>query len=164
MTLKAGDRLPEATFMTMGANGPEPVKASDYFKNRKVLLFSVPGAFTPTCHKVHMPGFIAKADELKAKGVGAVAVVAVNDCFVLDAWLDAVGGKGKVDALADGSGTFAKATGTDLDLDGFGLGTRSKRYSALIADGVVMWINVEEDSSKATVSSADAALKQLHVA
>ena len=163
MTLKAGDRIPEATFTIMGAKGPEPVKASDYFKNRKVLLFSVPGAFTPTCHKTHLPGFVAKAEEIKKKGVAAIAVVAVNDCFVLDAWLDSTGAKGKVEALADGSGEFAKATGTELDLKGHGLGVRSKRYAALVADGVVMWIHVEDDSGKATVSSAEAALKHLNV-
>ncbi|MGA9599072.1 MAG: peroxiredoxin [Methylocystis sp.] len=163
MTLKAGDRIPEATFTIMGAKGPEPVKASDYFKNRKVLLFSVPGAFTPTCHKTHLPGFVHKAEEIKKKGVGAIAVVAVNDCFVLDAWLDSTGAKGKVDALADGSGEFAKATGTELDLKEHGLGVRSKRYAALVGDGVVLWIHIEDDSSKATVSSAEAALKHLNV-
>jgi len=163
MTLKAGDRIPEATFTTMGSKGPEPVKASDYFKNRKVLLFSVPGAFTPTCHKTHLPGFVDKAEEIKKKGVAAIAVVAVNDCFVMDAWLDSAGAKGKIDALADGSGEFAKATGTELDLTGHGLGVRSKRYAALIADGVVLWIHAEDDSSKATVSSAEAALKHLNV-
>jgi len=163
MTLKAGDRIPEATFTLVGAKGPEPVKASDYFKNRKVLVFSVPGAFTPTCHNTHLPGFLAKAEEIKKKGVAAIAVVAVNDPFVLDAWLDSTGAKGKIDGLADGSGEFAKATGTELDLKAHGLGLRSKRYAALIADGVVLWIHAEDDSSKATVSSAEAALKHLNV-
>jgi peroxiredoxin len=161
MTIKAGDRLPEATFTIMGANGPEPIKSSDYFRGRKVLLFSVPGAFTPTCHKAHLPGFVAKADEIRARGVAALAVVAVNDVFVLDAWLEASGAKGKVDGLADGSAVFAKATGTELDLGAFGLGLRSKRYAALVADGVVQWIDIEDDSSCATVSSAEAALKRL---
>lgn len=162
MTLKAGDKIPDVTLTIMGANGPEPIKTGDYFKNRKVVLFSVPGAFTPTCHKVHVPGFVAHADEIRKHGVGAVAVIAVNDCFVLDAWLQSLGAKGKVDGLADGSGEFAKATGTELDLNAKGLGGRSKRYAALIADGVVMWIHTEEDSSKATVSSAESVLKHLH--
>ena len=161
MTLKAGDRIPEATFTTMGAKGPEPVKASDYFKNRKVLLFSVPGAFTPTCHKTHLPGFVEKAEEIKKKGVAAIAVVAVNDIFTLDAWLEATSAKGKIDGLADGSAVFAKATGTELDLTTHGLGVRGKRYAALVDDGVVKWIDIEDNSSCATVSSAEAALDRL---
>ena len=161
MTLKAGERIPDATFTTMGAKGPEPVKSGDYFKGRKVLLFSVPGAFTPTCHRTHLPGFVAKADEIKARGVDRIAVVAVNDIFVLNAWLEASGAKGKVDALADGSATFAKATGTELDLADIGLGMRAKRYAALIDDGVARWIDIEDDSSCATVSSAEVALAKL---
>jgi peroxiredoxin len=126
-----------------------------------VLLFSVPGAFTPTCHKTHLPGFVAKAEAIKARGVDAVAVVAVNDIFALDAWLAASGAKGKVDGLADGSAAFAKATGTELDLVAAGLGVRSKRYAALIDDGVVRWIDIEDNSSVTTVSSAEAALEKL---
>ncbi len=161
MTLKAGDRLPDAILTMMGANGPEPVNSGDYFKGRKVLLFSVPGAFTPTCHKTHLPGFVAKADEIKARGVDRVAVVAVNDIFALDAWLAASGAKGKVDGLADGSAVFARATGTELDLTDKGLGLRSQRYAALIDDGVARWIDIEDNSSCATVSSAEAALAKL---
>ncbi len=161
MTIKAGDKLPEATLTTMGPNGPQPVKVSDYFKGRKVMLFSVPGAFTPTCHKTHLPGFVQKADAIKAKGVDAVAVTAVNDVFALDAWLEASGAKGKVDGLADGSAQFVKALGLELDLTEPGLGLRGKRFSALVDDGVVKWINVEENSSQATVSSAESALAQL---
>jgi len=145
----------------MGANGPEPIKSADYFNGRKVLLFSVPGAFTPTCHKTHLPGFVAQADAIKAKGVAAVAVVAVNDVFALDAWLTASGAKGKVDGLADGSAVFAKATGTELDLTDKGLGLRSQRYAALVDDGAVKWIDIEDNSSCATVSSAEAALAKL---
>jgi peroxiredoxin len=161
MTIKAGDKLPDATFTIMGAKGPEPIKSGDYFKGRKVLLFSVPGAFTPTCHKTHLPGFVAQADAIKARGVDVVAVVAVNDIFALDAWLVASGAKGKVDGLADGSAVFAKATGTELDLVAAGLGLRSKRYAALIHDGVVRWIDIEDNSSCATVSSAETALAKL---
>ncbi len=161
MTIKAGDQLPDATLTIMGANGPEPVKSGDYFKGRKVMLFSVPGAFTPTCHKSHLPGFVEKAAEIKARGVDAVAVVAVNDIFVLDAWLEASGAKGKVDGLADGSAAFAKATGTELDLMAAGLGVRAQRYAALIDNGVVRWIDIEENSSCATVSSAQKAMEKL---
>ena len=161
MTIKAGDKLPDATFTIMGANGPEPINSGDYFKGRKVLLFSVPGAFTPTFHNTHLPGFVAKAEAIKARGVDAVAVVAVNDIFALDAWLAASGAKGKVDGLADGSAAFAKATGTELDLVAAGLGVRSKRYAALIDDGVVRWIDIEDNSSAATVSTAEAALEKL---
>jgi glutaredoxin/glutathione-dependent peroxiredoxin len=161
MTIKAGDKLPDTTLTRFGASGPESVTTGDYFKGRKVLLFSVPGAFTPTCHKTHLPGFVNNADAIKAKGVDAIAVVAVNDIFALDAWLEASGAKGKVDGLADGSAVFAKATGTELDLEARGLGTRSKRYAALVDDAVVSWIVIEENSSAATVSSAEQALSKL---
>jgi len=161
MTIKAGDKIPDVTLTRMGASGPEPIKTSDYFRGRKVILFAVPGAFTPTCHKTHLPGFVRQAEVLKAKGVDAIAVVAVNDVFALDAWLEATAAKGKIDGLADGSAVFAKATGTELDLIGRGLGVRSQRYAALVDDGVVKWIDVEENSSAATVSSAESALGKL---
>jgi len=161
MTIKAGDRLPDATFTVMGKDGPAPVKAADYFAGRKVALFSVPGAYTPTCHKQHLPGFVAKAAQIRAKGVDAIAVTAVNDVFVLDAWLEATGAKGKVDGLADGSAVFAKAIGEELDLTDLGLGVRGKRYAALVNNGVVEWIDVEENSSACTVSSAESTLARL---
>ena len=155
MTIKAGDKIPDVTFTIMGANGPEPIKSGDYFKGKKVILFSVPGAFTPTCHKKHLPGFVLQADAIKARGVDKVAVVAVNDIFALDAWLEASNAKGKVDGLADGS------AGTELDLEAAGLGVRGKRYAALVDDGVVKWIDIEDNSSCATVSSAEVALGKL---
>lgn len=161
MTIKAGDRIPDVTVTVMGKNGPEPVKTADYFKGRKVALFSVPGAFTPTCHAKHLPGFVSHFDELKAKGVDAVAVTAVNDVFTLDAWLKDRGAAGKIDGLADGSAVLAKAMGVELDLAEFGLGVRGKRYSAVVTDGVVDWINIEENSSLATVSSAESTLEKL---
>jgi len=161
MTIKAGDRLPDVKLTVMGKSGPEPISTKDYFAGRKVALFSVPGAYTPTCHKKHLPGFIAKTDEIKSKGVDAVAVTAVNDIFALDAWLKDSGADGKIDALADGSAAFVKALGLDLDLADAGLGVRGKRYSALVDDGVVKWINVEENSSEATVSTAEATLAKL---
>lgn len=161
MTIKAGDKLPDVTMTLMGKNGPEPVKTKDYFAGRRIALFSVPGAYTPTCHMKHLPGFVAKADEIRSKGVDAVAVTAVNDIFALDAWLKEKGGAGKIEGLADGSAAFAKALGLELDLTEPGLGMRGKRYSALIDDGVVKWINVEENSSEATVSTAEETLKKL---
>jgi glutaredoxin/glutathione-dependent peroxiredoxin len=161
MTIKAGDRIPDVTVTIMGKNGPEPIKTADYFKGRKIALFSVPGAFTPTCHAKHLPGFVSHFDELKAKGVDAVAVTAVNDVFTLDAWLKDRGAAGKIDGLADGSGVFVRALGLELDLVEFGLGVRGKRFSAIVTDGVVDWINVEENSSLATVSSAESTLEKL---
>ena len=161
MTIKAGDRIPEATLTLMGAKGPEQIKSTDYFAGRKIALFSVPGAFTPTCHLKHLPGFVEKADEIRGKGVDAIAVTAVNDIFALDAWLKASGAVGKVVGLADGSGLFAKALGVELDLSNFGLGVRGKRFSALVKDGVVEWINIEDDSSLATVSSAESTLAKI---
>lgn len=161
MTIKAGDKIPDVTLTIMGKNGPEPIKSGDYFRGRKIALFSVPGAFTPTCHARHLPGFLSHYDELKAKGVDAVAVTAVNDVFTLAAWLEDRGAAGKIDGLADGSGVFVRALGLELDLAEFGLGVRGKRFSAVVTDGVVDWINVEENSSLATVSSAEATLEKL---
>ncbi|PPD46620.1 MAG: peroxiredoxin [Methylocystis sp.] len=161
MTIKAGDKIPDVTVTIMGKNGPEPVKTSDYFKGRKVALFSVPGAFTPTCHAKHLPGFLEHYDAIKSKGVEAIAVTAVNDVFTLDAWLKERGAAGKIHGLADGSAVLAKAMGVDLDLNDFGLGVRGKRYSAIVRDGVVEWINIEENSSLATVSSAESTLEKL---
>jgi peroxiredoxin len=161
MTIKAGDRIPDVTLTIMGKNGPEQIKTKDYFAGRKIALFSVPGAFTPTCHAKHLPGFVEKYDAIKARGVDAVAVTAVNDIFTLEAWLKERGAAGKIDGLADGSAVFAKAMGLELDLTEFGLGLRGKRYSAVVKDGLVEWINVEENSSLATVSSAESTLEKL---
>ena len=161
MTIKAGDKIPDISFTVMGKNGPEPIKASDYFAGRRIALFAVPGAYTPTCHMTHLPGFVAKAAEIRAKGVDAIAITAVNDIFTLDAWLKDSGAAGKIDGLADGSAVFAKAIGLDLDLTERGLGVRSQRYAAIVRDGVVEWINVEENSSAATVSTAESTLAKL---
>jgi peroxiredoxin len=161
MTIQAGDRLPAATFRVMTPDGPAPKTTDDIFKGRKVVLFAVPGAFTPTCHKNHMPGFVKNADAIKAKGIDAIAVTAVNDVFVMDAWKKASGAEGKIEALADGNGDFAKALGLSLDASGNGLGIRSKRYSMLVEDGVVKKINIEDAPGKAELSGADNLLKQL---
>ena len=161
MTIAVGDSLPQATFRVMTADGPAAKTTDDVFKGRKVVLFAVPGAFTPTCHKNHLPGFLANADAIKAKGVNAIAVTGVNDVFVMDAWAKATGGQGKIEFLADGNGDFAKALGLSMDGSGFGLGTRSKRYSMLVEDGVVKSLNIEDAPGKADVSGAAALMKQL---
>ncbi len=161
MTISVGDRLPESTFRVMTDDGPAPKTTEEIFKGRKVVLFAVPGAFTPTCHKNHLPGFLANADAIKAKGVDAIAVTGVNDVFVMNAWAEHTGGKGKIEFLSDGNGDFAKALGLALDGSGFGLGTRSQRYSMIVKDGVVEAVNVEDGPGKADVSGAEALLKQL---
>jgi peroxiredoxin len=161
MTIQVGDRLPQTTFRVMSAEGPAPKTTDDVFKGRKVVLIGVPGAFTPTCHRNHLPGFVTHADAIKAKGVDAIAVTAVNDVFVMDAWAKAADANGAVEFLADGNGDFAKAVGLALDGSGFGLGTRSQRYSMIVDDGVVQAVNVEDAPSKADVSGAEALLKQL---
>jgi glutaredoxin/glutathione-dependent peroxiredoxin len=161
MTIAVGDSLPQATFRVMTADGPAAKTTDDVFKGRKVVLFAVPGAFTPTCHKNHLPGFLANIGAIKAKGVDAIAVTGVNDVFVMDAWSKATGGQGKMEFLADGNGDFAKALGLSMDGSGFGLGTRSKRYAMLVEDGVVKILNVEDTPGKADLSGATALLKQL---
>jgi peroxiredoxin len=144
MTIKVGDKLPDSTFMTMGPDGaPKPMKTSDVFAGKKVALFAVPGAYTPTCHKQHMVGFVQNYDELKKK-VDMVACTAVNDVFVLTAWAKDSKADGKIQMLADGSAEFAKKIGLEVDLTARGLGVRSRRYSMIIQDGVVKSLNIEE--------------------
>jgi glutaredoxin/glutathione-dependent peroxiredoxin len=161
MAIKVGDRLPSATFTTMTADGPKPQTTDDIFKGKKVVLFAVPGAFTPTCHKNHLPGFVTNADKIKAKGVDTIAVTGVNDVFVMDAWKKSADADGKVEFLADGSAAFAKAIGLSLDLSERGLGTRSQRYSMLVEDGVVKALNIEDAPGKADISGAENLLKGL---
>ena len=160
MTIKVGDTLPQATFTTMGANGPEPITTDSLTKGKTVALFAVPGAFTPTCSAKHLPGFKEKAAELKAKGVDAIACVSVNDVFVMDAWGKSQDVGNDVLMLADGNGAFAKAVGLELDASGFGMGPRSQRYSMIVKDGVVTSLNVET-GGEFRVSSADYMLAQL---
>ncbi|MEI8145189.1 MAG: peroxiredoxin [Alphaproteobacteria bacterium] len=161
MTIKIGDRLPDATFRTMTADGPAPKTTEEVFAGKTVVLFAVPGAFTPTCHKNHLPGFVAKADEIMAKGVSAIYATSVNDVFVMDAWQKASGAAGKVGMLADGNGDFAKAVGLDNDSSAFGMGIRSKRYAMIVKDRVVTSLAVEDAPGKADVSGAEALLKAL---
>jgi len=160
MAISKGDKLPDATFMEMTANGPEPRTSADIFGGKTVALFAVPGAFTPTCSAEHLPGFVEKAGDLKGKGVDEVVCTAVNDVFVMDAWGREAGAGDSVRMLADGNGAFAKALGLELDASGFGMGERSKRYSMIVKDGVVSELNVE-DGGEFKVSSADYMLGQL---
>ena len=160
MTIKPGDTLPDATFTVPGEQGPEQVDTQSFFKGRKVALFSVPGAFTPTCSARHLPSYLEKADELKAKGVDEIACTAVNDAFVMGAWSKANAAEGKVTMLSDGNGDFAKAVGLEMDGSKFGLGTRGQRYSMIVDDGVVTELNVE-GPGEYKVSSAEHMLGQL---
>ena len=161
MTIKVGDKLPDATFMVMNAGGPGKTTTAEVFKGKKVALFAVPGAFTPTCQQQHVPGFVARVDELKRKGIDTIACTAVNDVFVLEQFAKETGAKGKILMLADGNGEFAKKLGLDIDLSGFGLGLRSKRYSMVVDDGVVKVLNIEEAAGKAEISSAENMLKYI---
>jgi glutaredoxin/glutathione-dependent peroxiredoxin len=161
MTIQVGDRLPQATFRVMTAEGPAAKTTDDVFKGRKVVLVAVPGAFTPTCHRNHMPGYVAKADEIKAKGIDAIVVTAVNDVFVMDIWGRESGCGDKIELISDGNGDFAKALGLTMDGSGFGLGTRSQRYSMVVEDGVVRSLNIEDAPGKADISGAENLLKSL---
>jgi peroxiredoxin len=160
MPIKVGERLPQAKFRVMSAEGPAWKSTDDVFKGKKVALFAVPGAFTSTCHKMHVPSIVQNAAALKSKGVNTVAVTSVNDVFVMDAWQKATGAD-NVEFLADGNGEFAKAIDLTLDASGNGLGLRSKRYAMLVDDGVVKTLNIEEAPGKVDVSGGDALLKQL---
>ena len=160
MTISVGDTLPSVTFMTMTADGPEPVESASYFAGRKIALFSLPGAFTPTCSAKHLPCFIEKADELKAKGIDEIACTAVNDVFVMGAWAKDQGASDKVTLLADGNGAFVEAIGLTMDGAKFGLGTRGQRFSMIVDDAKVVALN-NEAPGEYKVSSADYLLGQL---
>jgi peroxiredoxin len=160
MTIQVGDRLPKVTFIKATPEGPQPVDSEEYFGGRKIALFSVPGAFTPTCSARHLPGFVDKLDEFQAKGVDEVACTAVNDAFVMGAWSDSAEAAGKVTMLADGSGEFVRAIGLDADFSKFGMGPRGQRFSMLVDDNVVKQLNVEEPGAF-NVSSAEYMLERL---
>jgi peroxiredoxin len=160
MVLKVGDKVPSATFTTFGPNGPGPITTDDLFKGKKVALFAVPGAFTPTCSAKHLPSFTHNAAALKAKGVDTIACVSVNDVFVMKAWGEDQGVGSDVMMLADGNGDFTKAIGLELDASRFGMGPRSQRYSMIVEDGVVKELNVEQ-GGEFKVSSAEYMLEQL---
>lgn len=159
MTIAQGEQLPDVKLTKAGSEGNEPVQTADFFKGRKVALFSVPGAFTPTCSAKHLPGFVQAADQLKAKGVDEIACTAVNDAFVMGAWGQR-DGSADVTMLADGNGDFAQALGLTMDGSGFGLGQRGSRWSMVVNDGVVEQLNVE-GPGEFKVSSAEYMLDQL---
>ncbi|MFG1348100.1 peroxiredoxin [Xanthobacter autotrophicus] len=161
MPISVGEKLPSATFRVLTEDGPVPKTTDEIFKGKKVVLFAVPGAFTPTCHKNHLPGYVHEADAITAKGVDAIAVVSVNDPFVMGAWEKASGADGKIVFLADPDASFATALDLTFDGSAAGLGVRSKRYSMVVEDGVVTCLNVEDVPSKADISSAAALLAQL---
>lgn len=158
MTIQVGDHLPQVTFRVNGPEGPQAKTTDDLFKGRRVVLVGVPGAFTPACHRNHLPGFVANREAILARGIDTIAVTSVNDIFVLNAWQQQSGAEG-IDFLADGNAEFAKAIGLDMDGSGFGLGPRSQRYAMLVDDGVVRVLNIEDTPSKAEVSGAEALLK-----
>ena len=161
MTISTGDKLPEANLVELGAEGPAAVSTADLTAGRKVALFAVPGAFTPTCSNQHLPGFIQHADDIKGKGVDDIICLSVNDAFVMDAWGKQQSAGGKVTMVGDGNGDLTKAMGLDFDGSGFGMGTRSQRYSMLIDDCVVKSLNMESNPGEAKASGAETMMGQL---
>lgn len=160
MTVSVGDRVPSVELATMGADGPQSVDSDEIFNGRKVVLFAVPGAFTPTCSAAHLPGFVVHCDEIKAKGVDTIACLAVNDAFVMGAWGEAQNVDDNILMLADGSGNFTEAMGLALDLTARNMGVRSQRYAMIVEDGVITHLNIE-DGPAFEVSSAESIMKLL---
>lgn len=161
MAISVGDRIPDATLTVMSENGPTPLTTSDIFSGKKVVVFALPGAFTPTCSNQHLPGFVQHADDIKAKGVDDIICLSVNDAFVMDAWGKQQSVNGKITMVGDGNGDLTKAMGLDFDGSGFGMGTRSLRYSMLVEDGVVKTLNQEANPGEAKASGAETMLGQL---
>jgi len=160
MTIKAGDKMPEGKFTRMSKDGPQKLTTDELFKGKKVVLFSVPGAFTPTCDAKHLPGYVELADRIKAKGVDTIACTAVNDVFVMNAWGKSGGVGDKILMLADGNGEYVKALGLELNATGFGMGTRGQRFAIIVKDGLATQVNIEA-AGEFKVSAADYVLKQL---
>ena len=160
MTITVGEQIPQINFTTMTDEGPKPVTPSELFTDKKVALFSVPGAFTPTCSLEHLPGFVQQSEMLQKKGIDTVCCMSVNDVFVMDAWGKSQGAEDKVLMLADGNGDFTKAMGLELDASGFGMGTRSQRFSLIANNGVIEMLNVES-GGEFRVSSVEYMLEQL---
>lgn len=161
MSIGIGDRLPHATFKILTDSGLTDLTTEEVFAGKKVAVFAVPGAFTPTCHAKHLPGFLEHVADFRDKGIDTVACIAVNDANVLDAWAKSTGADGKILFLADGNAEFTKAIGLDFDNSAAGRGVRSRRYSMLVEDGVVKALNVEDAPGKVEVSGAEALLKQI---
>ncbi len=160
MTIKVGDRIPDVTLHEMGEKGPQPVTTDDLFGGKKVVLFALPGAFTPTCSAAHLPGYVAGADKLQEKGVDSIVCLSVNDAFVMGAWGEAQNVEGQIRMVADGSAAFTRAVGLELDLTKRGFGVRSDRYAMLVDDGVVRALH-REAPGKFEVSDADSMLAAL---
>src|SRR5580693_8241091 len=160
MTIKAGDRMPEGKFKTMGEGGPKDLTTADLFNGKKVVLFSVPGAFTPTCDAKHLPGFLSQFEAIKAKGIDTIACMAVNDVFVMNAWGKASNVGGKVLMLADGNGDYSRALGLEMDGKGFGMGMRGQRFAIIVDNGVAKQVNIEAPG-QFKVSAAEYLLPQL---
>jgi len=160
MAIVVGDSMPAGKLGVMGPDGPDSITTADLFSGKKVILFAVPGAFTPTCSARHLPGFVDQAAAIRAKGADTIACVSVNDVFVMSAWSQSVSAAGAVLMLADGNGEYAKALGLELDASRFGMGTRLQRFSAIIDDGVVTKLNIEP-AGEFGLSSADTILEQL---
>jgi len=160
MAIKVGDKMPAGTLTLVTKDGPQKIAAEEYFKGKKVVLFSLPGAFTPTCDAKHLPGFVQKADEIHAKGIDTIACISVNDAFVMKAWGKAQGVEGKVDMLADGNADYTKAMGLDFDASGFGMGTRGQRFAVVVDNGVIKHLNIE-GKGEFKVSSAEYVLEQI---
>ena len=161
MTIEVGQKLPDATFKIMTPDGSKEQTTADIFAGKTVVLFGVPGAFTPTCSNNHLPGYLENHDAILAKGVDTIAVVAVNDQFVMSAWARFSGGEGKIAFLADGSGDFVRSVGLDADMSVAGMGLRSRRFSMIVKDGVVASINIEDKPGQAVASGAATILEQL---
>ncbi len=160
MTIKAGDKMPAGTFTTMTKEGPQKITTDTLFKGKTVVLFAVPGAFTPTCDAKHLPGFVESADKIRAKGVDTIACMSVNDVFVMNAWGKQSNVSDKVMMLADGNGEYAKSLGLELDAKGYGMGTRAQRFAILVKDGIAKSVDVET-GGEFKVSSAESVLGRL---
>lgn len=160
MTISTGDKLPSVNLYRMGDDGPEKVSSDELFAGKKTILFAVPGAFTPTCSRAHLPGYVVKADELRAKGVDQIVCLSVNDIFVMDAWGKQQNAEGSIQMIADPGGEFTAALGLELDLSARGLGRRSQRYAMVVDNGVVVRLDIEQ-SGKLEVSDAESILQVL---
>ena len=159
--IKIGDKLPEATFYTVNEEGPVAVSTADFFAGKKTVIVALPGAFTPTCHNNHLPGFVESAEAIKAKGVDTIAVLAANDAFVMDAWLGMSGAEGKIVPLSDPDAAFADAIGLGIDMSARGLGMRAQRFTMIVEDGVVTALNAGDHPGQVVESSAEKILETL---
>ena len=159
--IQVGDRVPDVELYRMSPSGPEAIRSGDWFHGKRVILFALPGAFTPTCSAHHLPGYLERSEEIRSKGVDSIACLSVNDAFVMKAWGEAQSVGDAVEMLADGNGEFARATGLTMDGSGYGLGERSTRFSMIVDDGTLTQLNVESNPSEMDVSSAEHMLGQL---